>query len=144
MKGIIALFILVIGMVCFWPPGDQLKAATSDQICFVADQSPVAPVCAVMAPVQEKGGEYILGCYNQIDAKAVLMASTGDLKMDRYTMISPPKAANLERIYTKHLNKVNHPPLVRMAQKGNKVWPEYGLIRIRCMQAPNQYNEEVI
>jgi hypothetical protein len=137
MKGFIALLILVIGMVSFWPPGEQLKAATSDRISFVDDQSPIAPVCAVMVPVQEKGGEYLVGCYNQIDVKAVLMESNGDLKMDRYTIISPPKAANLESIYTKHLNKFNHPPLLSMrCISKNKVWPEYGLIRILCMQEP--------
>ena len=138
MKGFIALLILVIGMVSLSPPGEQLKAATSDRVCFVIDQ-PAAPVCAVMAPVQEKGGAFIVQCYNAIDVKAVLTESQGELKIDEYAMISPPKSANLNEVYTKHLNRVNHPPLLskRCIQK-NKVWPEYGMIRIRSMQEPTE------
>ena len=135
MKGFIALIILLIGMVSLSPPGDQLKAATTDQISFVVDHSPVAPVCAVMASVPEEGGVYLIRCYNQIDGSAILMETGGQLTMDNYTMISPPKSANMEKVYAQHLNKLKHPPLLsKRCIQGNKVWPDYGLIRIRCLQ----------
>lgn len=37
MRKFIALAIFSIGMLVMWPPGEQVKAATSDQVCFVVD-----------------------------------------------------------------------------------------------------------
>lgn len=37
MKGIIALICFTIGLMFVWPPGEQVKASTSDQVSMVAD-----------------------------------------------------------------------------------------------------------
>ena len=37
MKKFIAFCIFMIGMMIMWPPGEQAKAATTDQVCMVAD-----------------------------------------------------------------------------------------------------------
>lgn len=47
MKKILALMILAIGLLVVWPPGNQVQAATSDQVSFVVDHQFVAPA-AVM------------------------------------------------------------------------------------------------
>jgi len=43
MKKFIALAIFAIGMLVMWPPGEQVKVATSDQVSFVVDHQFVAP-----------------------------------------------------------------------------------------------------
>lgn len=131
MKKFIAFCIFMIGMMIMWPPGEQAKATTNtDQICIVVDQPTVAPVCAVMAPVQEKGGGFIVQCYNSVDVMAILTESGGELMIDR-TIISPPKSANLNNVYTKHLRKVSHPPLdIKKGCERNKVSGD--LVRIRA------------
>jgi len=42
MKKFIALAIFAIGMLVMWPPGEQAKAANSDQVSFVIDHQFVA------------------------------------------------------------------------------------------------------
>lgn len=129
MKAVLALMFLVIGL-SVWPPGYQAKVYAADRVCFVIDQ-PAAPVCAVMAPEQEKGGGYIVQCYNAIDVKAVLTESQGELKVNEYAMISPPKSANLNKVYAKHLRKVSHPPLDnKIGCERNKV--SVDMVRIRA------------
>lgn len=48
MKKFIALAIFAIGMLVIWPPGEQVKAANSDQVSFVIDQQYVAPAAAML------------------------------------------------------------------------------------------------
>jgi len=48
MKKFIALAIFAIGMLVMWPPGEQVKAANSDQVIFVVDHQSVAPAIAML------------------------------------------------------------------------------------------------
>ena len=130
MKRFILLSIFMIGMMIMWPPGEQVKATTTDQVCIVIDQPTVTPVCAVMVPVQEKGGGFIVQCYNSVDVLSVLTESGGELMIDR-TIISPPKSANSNKVYARRLNKVSHPPLNnKYGCKRNKV--SIDMVRIRA------------
>lgn len=74
MKKFILLSLFAIGIMVLWPPGEQVRAATSDQVSFVAEHASFAPAMAtvqapafvyefnqlapvaVVVPTQEKGG----------------------------------------------------------------------------------------
>jgi len=48
MKKFIALAIFAIGMLVMWPPGEQVKAANSDQVSFVIDHQLNVPAAAML------------------------------------------------------------------------------------------------
>jgi len=74
MKPFVLFSFFAIGMFIMWPPGEQVKAATTDQVSFVVEQSNIAQamnieivpqfayvayqsqLAPVTAMVQEKGG----------------------------------------------------------------------------------------
>jgi len=48
MKKFICLMVFAIGLMVMWPPGEQVKAATSDQVSFVVDHPVVIPAAAML------------------------------------------------------------------------------------------------
>lgn len=106
MKTILALLILMIGLVVM-PPG-PVKSSTviADQISFVADD--LAPVAVMQA--QEKGGEQFVQSYKSNAMPVIFLAQLAAMKDEIYTFIEPASYC-VNSTYTKHVAKLNHPPL---------------------------------
>ncbi|HAQ19619.1 MAG TPA: hypothetical protein DCR40_10370 [Prolixibacteraceae bacterium] len=71
MKRFIALCIFAIGMLVVWPPGEQARAANSDQVCFVVDHQFVAPASAM---VQDN---YIFSQIGNVNTQSPLVCRKG-------------------------------------------------------------------
>jgi hypothetical protein len=106
MKTILALLILMIGLVVMPPGPVKSSPVVADQISFVAND--LAPVAVMQA--QEKGGEKFVQSYKYNAMPVIYLASEAVIDDETYTIVGPANYFVIPT-YTKHVAKLNHPPL---------------------------------